>query len=169
MWQDSNGRMGIRFVDVPQSARHLLKDWLDFKLSLAESKVRVELPSSHPTRLQNAGADRRSESRHSCRLGADVYRAGTKVPHRCTLTDISIGGFYVEMSAPFPVGTAVEVVVTTKEFKFTSAGNVQKMDRGFGMGVAFATQTSSQRAQVHELIKVAFRDREADGDPVLKF
>jgi ActR/RegA family two-component response regulator len=168
MWQDSRGRLGIRFVDVPQSARRLLKEWLDFKLSIPESKVRVELPSRHPTRLQSSASDRRSESRHTCRLGADVYRAGNKVPHRCILTDISAGGFYVEMTAPFPVGTTVDVVVRTKDLKFTWAGTVQKVDRGFGMGVAFATQTSAQRVQVQQVIKVAFRDREAEGDPVLK-
>jgi Tfp pilus assembly protein PilZ len=85
------------------------------------------------------------------------------------LTDLGIGGFYVEMSAPFPVGTAVQVVVRTKEFKFAWVGTVQKVDRGFGMGVAFATQTAVQREQVQELIKVAFRAREAEGDPVLRF
>lgn len=168
MWQDSRGRIGIRFVDVPQSARRLLKEWLDFKLSISESKIRVELPSAHPTRLQNAASDRRSESRHSCRIGADVYRAGTTVPHRCILTDLSAGGFYVETTAPFPVGTAVEVAVRTKEFKFHWSGTVQKTDRGFGMGVAFSTQTSVQRAQVQELIKIAFRDRESEGDAILK-
>jgi ActR/RegA family two-component response regulator len=169
LWQDSRGRMGIRFVDVPKSARRLLNEWLELKLSIAESKVRVELPGGHPRRLPAAGSDRRSESRHSCRLGVDVFEAGNKVPHRCTLTDLGIGGFYVEMSAPFPVGTAVQVVVRTKEFKFAWVGTVQKVDRGFGMGVAFATQTAVQREQVQELIKVAFRAREAEGDPVLRF
>jgi hypothetical protein len=167
IWQDSRGRMGIRFIDVPQSGRRLLREWLDLKLSMSESKVRIEVPSAHPARLKNSASDRRSESRHSCRLGADVYRAGSNVPHRCVLTDISGGGFYVEMTAPFPAGSAVEVVVRTQEFKFNWAGTVQKVDRGFGMGVAFATQTSVQRAQVQELIKLAFREREAEGDALL--
>ena len=168
MWQDSGGRMGIRFVDVPHAARRLLKEWLDFKLSISESKVRIELPSRHPARLQSSVSDRRSESRHSCHLGAEVYRAGDKVPHRCVLTDISIGGFYVEMTAPFPAGASVDVVVRTKELKFRWTGMVQKVDRGFGMGVAFATQTSAQRAEVQQVINIAFCDREAEGDPVLK-
>ncbi len=169
MWQDSRGRMGIRFVDVPQSAQRLLKEWLDFKLSVAESKVRIELPKLPAGRLQSSASDRRSESRHACRLGADVYEAGSRVPYRCTLTDISAGGFYVEMTSPFRVATLVEVVVRTKELKFSWTGTVQKVDRGFGMGVAFATQTPAQRAQVQEVIKVAFRDREAEGDPILRF
>jgi CheY-like chemotaxis protein len=168
-WQDVTGRVGIRFVGVPQSARQRLGEWLDCKLSIPESKVRVEIPVGQLGRSPHARSDRRTESRHSCRLGADVYRAGDKVPHRCTLTDLSVGGFYVEMTAPFSVGTAVDVAIRTRDFKFTSAGTVQKMDRGFGMGVAFATQTPVQRAQVYELIKIAFRDREAEGDPILKF
>ncbi|HVO63531.1 MAG TPA: PilZ domain-containing protein [Terriglobales bacterium] len=169
MWQDSRRRMGIRFVDVPQSAQRLLKEWLDFKLSMPQSKVRIELPKSHGARLQQLASDRRTESRHTCRLSADVYEAGNRVPYRCTVTDISAGGFYVEMTAPLPIGTAVEVVVRTKELKFSWVGTVQKVDRGFGMGVAFATQTAVQRAQVQEVIKVAFRDREAEGDPILRF
>ena len=169
MWQDANGRAGIRFVHVPKSAAVMLKEWLDFKLSLHESKVRVELPLKRSGRLASSASDRRTESRHTCRLGVDVYRAGNKVPHRCVLNDISVGGFYVEMTAPFPVGTAVEIIVRTNDFKFTSAGTVQKMDRGFGMGVAFATQTAVQRAQVLELIKIAFQQREADGDAILRF
>ncbi len=167
VWQDSRGRAGLRFVDVPQSARKLLREWLELKVSLRESKVRVELPGTKFGRVPNSRSDRRTESRHSCRLGADVFHAGDKVPHRCALTDISAGGFYVEMTAPFSVGTGVEVVVRARDLKFAFAGTVQKMDRGFGMGVAFASQTSVQRAQVHELIKIAFRDREAEGDAIL--
>lgn len=166
MWQDSAGRVGIRFVDVPQITRRQLKEWLDFKLSVQESKVRVELPVETPAGAGRSASDRRTESRHACRLGAEVYRAGVKVPHRCVLTDISVGGFYVEMTTPFPIGTEVDVVVRTKDFKFTSGGTVQKSDRAFGMGVAFSAQSPVQRAQVLELIKIAFRDREAEGDAV---
>ncbi|MBV8476329.1 MAG: PilZ domain-containing protein [Acidobacteria bacterium] len=168
-WQDSNRRVGLQFVAVPQTARRLLREWLDSNLSMSQSKVRVELPLGQLGRVPNARSERRTQSRHSCRLGADIYRAGEKVPHRCTLSDISAGGFYVEMTAPFSVGTAVEVVVRTENFKFLSAGTVQKTDWGFGMGVAFATQSARQRAQVQELIKMAFREREASGDPILNF
>ncbi len=168
MWQDWKGRIGIRFVDVPQATRRMLGEWLEHNLSLRESKVRVELPTTRSGLSSKPASDRRGESRHACRLGADLYRSGNDVPHRCTLTDIGVGGFYVEMTAPFPVGTPVKVVIRTKEFKFASAGTVQKVDCGFGMGVAFATQTALQRTQVCQLIKIVFRDREADGDPILK-
>ena len=33
MWQDSSGRVGIRFAHVPQSSRRVLNDWLQANLS----------------------------------------------------------------------------------------------------------------------------------------
>jgi CheY-like chemotaxis protein len=48
VWQDWNGRAGIQFVDVPQSSRKVLRQWLEVNLSesvqreLAAEKVEVE-------------------------------------------------------------------------------------------------------------------------------
>jgi len=48
MWQDWNGRAGIQFVDVPQSSRRILAEWLQRNLSdattreLASEPVEVE-------------------------------------------------------------------------------------------------------------------------------
>lgn len=168
VWQDSTGRVGIRFVDVPQSARRLLKEWLTSRISVQESKVMIELPVGQPGRLAQSPADRRVQSRHTCRLGADVYRVGSDVPNRCILSDISTGGCYVETTSPFESGTTVEMVVRTDDFKFCSRGVVQVVNRGFGMGVEFASQTDEQRAQVQHLIKLVFQHRTADADPVLR-
>jgi len=169
MWQDSTGRIGIRFVDVPQSARRLLREWLSSRISLQESKVTVSLPIRLPGPLLNSPGDRRIQSRHACQLGTEVYRLGVKVPHHCNLTDISIGGCYVEMPSPFAAGTSVEMIVRTPDFKFVSRGVVQTVNPGFGMGVAFVAQSKEQRDQVQELIKVVHRARAADGDPILRF
>jgi DNA-binding response OmpR family regulator len=169
MWQDSTGRAGIRFVDVPQTARRLLSEWLGSRAALQDANVTVELPVTVPGRLANSPPDRRVQSRHACQLGAEVYRSGANVPHWCNLTDISTGGCYVEIPLPFPAGTQVEMVVRTHNFKFRSRGTVQTVNPGFGMGVAFAPHTPEQRNQVKELIQLVFRDREADSDPVLRF
>jgi DNA-binding NarL/FixJ family response regulator len=169
VWQDSTGRAGIRFVDVPAGARRLLQEWLSSKASFEESKVTVQLAVGQPGRLSNSPADRRIQSRHSCHLGAEIFRAGSSVPHRCSLTDISVGGCYIEMPSPFEVGEKVEMTVRTQAFKFQSRGVVQTVNPGFGMGVAFLAQSEQQREQVQHLIKIVFRDRAADSDPVLRF
>ncbi|MFZ0202003.1 MAG: PilZ domain-containing protein [Candidatus Sulfotelmatobacter sp.] len=48
VWQDWNGRAGIQFVDVPQSSRRVLREWLKMNLEdaprqqLASEEVQVE-------------------------------------------------------------------------------------------------------------------------------
>lgn len=169
VWQDSTGRAGIRFIDVPQSARRLLRDWLNTRSSVQKPKVTVDLPGGLPGPLPNSPDDRRVQLRHACQLGAEIYRAGSTVPHHCVLSDISVGGCYVEMPSPFETGANVQILVRTHNFKFRSAGVVQVVNRGFGMGVEFATQSVQQREQVQQLIKMVFQAREADADPVLRF
>lgn len=156
MWQDSSGRIGIRFGNVPQTSRRVLEEWL--RASMAE---RSDEPG--PPRLAESlkglglmaasSTDRRGKGRRPCRLSADVYRMGSGVPQRCTLSDISHGGCYVETTAPFPAGTGVELVVRTAEMKLHIKGSVQAMHPGFGMGVSFSLQTAGEREQVQRLME----------------
>lgn len=166
-WQDSGGRVGIRFVDVPQSARRLMKEWLELRLSLEESKVRVEVGKGQPLPAAYS-TDRRNESRHACRLGVDIYRVGKDAPHRCMLTDIGPGGCYVEMPSTFSVGTKIQLVVRTQDIKFVSAGTVRSENRAFGMGIAFETHTPEQAELLQKLIAIASQEKEADADEVVK-
>ncbi len=158
MWQDSSGRVGIRFADVPQSSRKALTDWLRMNASPASENLgqpaqpRLADAPGGLGLLSVSSSDRRNRSRRACRLSADVYRHGSGVPVRCTLSDISTGGCYVETTAPFPAGTAVEILVRTNEMKLRLKGGVQATHPGFGMGVSFSVQTAEEREQVQRLI-----------------
>jgi CheY-like chemotaxis protein len=161
VWQDASGRVGIRFADVPQTSRRVLSQWIGANL-VRQVKVEPSLPpvAQRPATRANAGfgllsassSNRREKSRHACRLGADVYRMGSKVPHRCTLSDISTGGCYVETPEPFPAGTAVQIIVRTLEMKLQVLGNVQATHPGFGMGVEFNLSNPDEREHVQQLI-----------------
>ncbi len=167
VWQDSSGRAGIRFVQVPHFARVLLQEWLTSKVSVQQSKVTVRMPVPKLSSSGLSASDRREQARHACQLGTEVYRLGTKVPHRCHLTDISTGGCYVETPEPFPKGTQVEMLVRTEDFKFRSMGIVKVAHPGFGMGVEFSSQTAAQRDQVQRLMKIVFQN--SDDVPVFRF
>jgi len=149
-WQDASGRVGIRFADVPQTSRHVLKEWL--KARQAEAALKDANKPVGLGLLSVSASDRRVKSRLACRLGADVYSIGSNVPHRCSLSDIGTGGCYVETTEPFPAGTEVEIVVRTHELKLRVQGTVQTMHTGFGMGVQFTLNTSEERVQVEQLI-----------------
>jgi len=152
VWQDSAGRAGIHFVSVPQTAQRLLKEWLDSRVANGDQQTMLQVPLPSPSPA--AASERRVQFRHNCNLGTEIYLTGSTVPHRCSLTDISTGGCYVEIPSPFASGTLVEIVVRTADFKFRSSGIVQVVSPGFGMGVAFGAQGAEQKRQVQQLIKM---------------
>ena len=104
-------------------------------------------------RFDNAG-NRRGEHRFPCKLGAEVYRLGTKVPNRCILSDISEGGCYVEMPSPFSGRSGVEILVRTADTKLRITGQVLTTHPGFGMGVRFMFRDSDEREEVLRLLAV---------------
>src|SRR5579862_3344799 len=173
VWRDANGRVGMRFVNVPTSSRRVLGNWLKTnspepttdpqvprtaapipKTTDIAPKPANSTPESALARLRSAPGNRRGQSRHACRLGADVYRVGVGVPHRASLTDISAGGCYVEMSSPFPEGTEVEIVVRTQQMKLRTRGVVQSVHPGFGMGVQLTLTSREDRDHVESLIRL---------------
>jgi CheY-like chemotaxis protein len=175
-WQDSSGRTGIRFLDVPQSSRRFMQTWMQQnsgraatgpqaagKLSPAQppaNPVPVP-PSGRPSDfgleltnspfISNAG-NRRGEQRLACKLGAEVYRLGDGVPNRCTLSDISEGGCYVEMPTPLSGQSAVEILVRTADTKLRIRGQVLTTHPGFGMGVRFMFRDSTEREEILRLL-----------------
>jgi len=103
--------------------------------------------SLNPPELDN----RRTNTRHACRLSAEVYRPGLSIPHRCCITDLSPGGCFLEVALPFPQGAPLEIVVRTYEMRLRLKGTVLASHPGFGMGVAFELDTQEGRARLKEL------------------
>lgn len=175
-WQDASGRTGIRFLDVPQASRHLMQTWLQQNSThpatglptqssaggssgaqtfLAQSRPhRAPRSNSKDPTLVSNPTNRRGELRLACRLGAEVYRLGTTVPNRCTLSDISEGGCYVEMPSPLSGQSGVEILVRTADTKLRIKGQVLATHPGFGMGVRFMFRDSVEREEVMRLLAI---------------
>lgn len=180
-WQDSSGRTGIRFLDVPQSSRRLIQTWLQqngahtttavpgqtpAKPSAAPSRPgREPKPTTNDSTLVSNPGNRRGELRFACKLGADVYRLGTNVPNRCTLSDISEGGCYVEMPSPLSGQSGVEIVIRTAATKLRITGQVLAIHPGFGMGVRFMFRDSIEREEVLRLLAILAAGPTLDEQP----
>jgi hypothetical protein len=76
---------------------------------------------------------------------------GETVPH-CKLTDLSLGGCYLETDSPFPERALVDLCLKTEEMSIHTEGMVRVTHPGYGMGVEFPSRTAEQRAQVGNLI-----------------
>jgi len=164
-WQDASGRTGIRFVDVPQTSRRLMHAWL-LQNSFRQTQDRPAPPIAPVPRMDHEtktaaktgtkdaglGSNRRVERRFPCKLGAELYRLGSTVPNRCTLSDISEGGCYVEMPSPLTGQNGVEIVVRTNEMKLKIQGQVLAVHPGFGMGVRFVFEDDAEREEVLRLL-----------------
>jgi len=64
-------------------------------------------------------------------------------PVRCQLTDLSLGGCYLEITSPFPVATRVTLSMRTAGAELRAEGVVRVMHPDKGMGVEF-TQTTPE-------------------------
>jgi CheY-like chemotaxis protein len=70
----------------------------------------------------------------------------------CKLTDLSLGGCYIETGSPFPECALVDLCLRAGEMEIHSDGMVRVMHAGSGMGVEFPSRTPEQREAVGHFI-----------------
>jgi len=97
--------------------------------------------------------ERRSHVRYVCDGGVEVRTEGSTTGFWGTLTDISLGGCYVQTFSPLPVATRVHMRIQTKSTEFRCAGSVQASHPGVGMGVGFTDFDEGQRPLLEALMK----------------
>ena len=71
----------------------------------------------------------------------------------CKLTDLSLGGCYVQTESPFPEQALVDLCLKAGGMEIHADGMVRVMHPGFGMGVEFPSHTSEQRDTVAKFIE----------------
>jgi hypothetical protein len=73
-------------------------------------------------------------------------------PVRCKLTDLSLGGCYLEISSPFPARTRIVLSMRAGHHELRVEGVVRVMHPEIGMGVEFTQTTAEQRNHVEKFI-----------------
>lgn len=71
----------------------------------------------------------------------------------CKLTDLSLGGCYVETESPFPERSGIVLCLRAEDVEVQAEGVVRVMHPGFGMGIEFASRTAEDHAQVARFIE----------------
>ncbi len=71
---------------------------------------------------------------------------------QCKLTDLSLGGCYVETQSPFPERAGIVLCLKVASMEVQVEGIVQVMHPSVGMGIEFASGTQEQRDQVTRFI-----------------
>jgi DNA-binding response OmpR family regulator len=75
-------------------------------------------------------------------------------PVACKLTDLSLGGCYLEINTPFPVRTRIILSMRLADLQVRTEGVVRVMHPEVGMGLEFTQKTTRQREQVEKFIRI---------------
>ena len=73
-------------------------------------------------------------------------------PVQCKLSDLSLGGCYLETNSPFPERTRVVLSMRIQQLQIQAEGVVCVMHPEVGMGVEFTQKTTQQREHVEKFI-----------------
>lgn len=85
----------------------------------------------------------------SCEFQSDESDTRTQ----CKLTDLSLGGCYVETESPFPQSSSVDLCLKVADMEIHTEGVVRIMHPSYGMGIEFPARTEEQRRSVAEFIE----------------
>jgi DNA-binding response OmpR family regulator len=80
-------------------------------------------------------------------------------PAPCKLTDLSLGGCYLETASPFPLRTRIILSMKVAGISFRAAGIVLVMHSDLGMGIEFTQNTDLQRNDLERFIQALTNSR----------
>jgi CheY-like chemotaxis protein len=79
---------------------------------------------------------------------AELPPEDSELVSQCRLTDLSLGGCYVETESPFPEQSGITLRLKADDVEVQAEGVVRVMHPSSGMGIEFAARTPEQREQV---------------------
>jgi hypothetical protein len=97
--------------------------------------------------------ERRRSPRYKCEGSAEFRVGGSDVRTWGTLTDLSLHGCYVEMTATFPVGSIVDLGLELKGLRARVSGEVRVSYPLLGMGISFRDVSADDHERLQEMIE----------------
>jgi len=97
----------------------------------------LEIRSGYGAAPSTPAVERRRFPRQTCRIEALVADEGSATGLPAKVTDISLGGCYVEMLSPLPLGSLVDLTLNPAGTLIRVRGKVRVSQMGMGMGIAF--------------------------------
>ena len=111
-------------------------------------------PAAAPEVGERRRLDRRKHPRYPVNGGgAEVRQQGVDSRIWARLTDISLGGCYLEIMSPLPVLTYVGLVLTVEEQRLQAKGQVVVSHPHFGMGIQFIDLGAADRQMLESWIR----------------
>ena len=97
--------------------------------------------------------EHRQHQRVPCKLGAELYIQGSEAPMRVDVTDISVGGCFVEMPTLSTEVDRLKIIVWANDIKLAIQGAVVGRSPGFGISIKFTEMTEEVRQQLQRFVQ----------------
>ncbi len=98
------------------------------------------------------GPERREHPRYACMGQVRMLSEGGNVWLTGVLSEISLGGCYVETMSPLPSNSQIQLELTVGELVVRTKGQVKVSSQGMGMGIAFAGITADSQQILRQLV-----------------
>jgi hypothetical protein len=126
-------------------------------LNLTPEKSLWDFPLPGPGmdgyRSKSRAQERRSNPRFKSANSVELYPNGQTAPVWAKLSDLSLGGCFVEMSMPLPKGTSLRIALWLQEYKLWAHGKVVSSSPGYGIGVQFTDISRQDSEQLKQFLK----------------
>jgi diguanylate cyclase (GGDEF)-like protein len=124
-------------------------DGKDAEQLLAEADRRMYLEKQK----QLAYKDRRAHPRLKCRVTIELTTDTGGVPLFANLTDISLGGCFIETSTIVSAGSKIKLGFSMDDPTLTTEGLVMRLDPGSGLAVQFPELNRDARDRMFRIIE----------------
>src|ERR1700730_5502675 len=124
-------------------------DGTDAEQLLAQADRRMYIEKQkHPSRK-----DRRLHARMKCRVTIELHPETGDGQMLGNLTDLSMGGCYVETTAILTPGTKIKLVFSLDDGNLDAAGYVARMDPGSGIAVQFKELNREAKERMYRILE----------------
>lgn len=124
-------------------------DGKDAEQLLAEADRRMYLEKQK----QLAYKDRRAHPRLKCRVTIELQTETSKVPLFANLTDVSLGGCFIETSTIVPPGSKIKLGFSMDDPSLSTEGLVMRLDPGSGIAIQFPELNREARDRMFRIIE----------------
>ena len=124
-------------------------DGKDAEQLLAEADRRMYLEKQK----ELAYKDRRTHPRMKCRVTIEMKTDAEPAPMFANLTDVSLGGCYVETSTILAPGSKIKLTFSMDDPNLSTEGTVARLDPGSGFAVQFREMNRDARERMFKILE----------------
>ena len=125
------------------------QDGKDAEQLLAEADRRMYLEKQK----QLSYKDRRSHPRMKCRVTIEIQTEAGGAPLFANLTDVSLGGCYIETSTILPPGSKLKIGFSMDDASLSAEGVVARLDPGSGLAIQFRELNREGRERMLKILE----------------